>query len=194
MNDAIETKDIGKYRIEIFYDTSPDSPRNWDNMGTMVCFHNRYTLGDKNHGYDTDDYEGWEGMKVAIEKNENAAIILPIFMYDHSGITIATKPFGCRWDSGQIGFIFISKEKIRKEFNIKRVTKKWLEKVATYLDGEVETYDQFLRGDVYGYEIHEIKTCELGHEHLEDMDSCWGFYGQDTCMEEAESIVKHYLD
>ena len=95
---------------------------------------------------------------------------------------------------GIVGFIFISKEKIRKEFNIKRITKKWLEKVTTYLNGEVETYDQYLRGDVYGYKIYEIETCDLGCEHLEDMDSCWGYYGQEQCMEEAESIVKHYLE
>lgn len=97
--EAIEKKIIGKYRIEIFYDEFGDSPRNWDNLGTMICFHNRYTLGDK-HDYDTDDYNGWGEMEKAIIKDNDVAIILPLYLYDHSGITIATSPFGCRWDSG----------------------------------------------------------------------------------------------
>ena len=29
-----------------------DDPRSWDNIGTMVCFHSRYNLGDKHYyGY-----------------------------------------------------------------------------------------------------------------------------------------------
>lgn len=191
--DAVETKNIGKYRIEIFYDVDPESPRDWDNMGTMICFHNRYNLGDEKHGYDFNDYDNWEELYKQIIKDNDPAVILPLYLYDHSGITISYGPFGCRWDSGQIGFIFVSKEKARQELKYKRLNKQRLVKVEKYLQGEVETYDQFLRGDVYGYKIFEVKTCDLGCEHTEELDSCWGYYGQDCCMEEAESIVNHYL-
>jgi len=40
-----------KLKLEIEQDSSPESPRTWDNLGTMVCFHKRYDLGDDN------DYE-----------------------------------------------------------------------------------------------------------------------------------------
>ena len=40
----------------VTFDISPDemadSPRSWDNLGTMVCWHRRYQLGDK-HTYAT---------------------------------------------------------------------------------------------------------------------------------------------
>jgi hypothetical protein len=182
-----------KFRIKIVQDTDPSSPREDDNLGTMVCFHKRYDLGDK-HDYNHIEYDSWGEQRKDIEKTENVCVILPLYLYDHSGITISTSPFGCNWDSGQVGWIFVSKEDVRKEFGVKRITKEIIEKVTNILESEVETYDQYLMGDVYGYEICEVVTCSEGHEHENELDSCWGFYGSEYCMEEAESIVKYYME
>lgn len=184
--EAVHSEWIGKYLIEIYQDTDTESPREWDNLGTMVCFHRRYDLGDK-HDYDSDDYSGWEEMKEAIIKQEKVHTILPLYLYDHSGITISTGPFSCNWDSGQIGWIFVSKEKVKEEGMDES-------KVEDYLKGEVETYDQYLTGDVYGYRIYEVTTCNLGHDHEEDLHSCWGFYGEDYCLQEAKDIVNHLIE
>ena len=178
-----------KFELEIVQDTDPMNPRKeWDNLGTMVCFHKRYDLGDK-HDYRTEDYDGWDELKEGIETNEGEIVILPLYLYDHSGITISTSSFDCRWDSGQVGFIFVSKYKILKEYGKEMDT----ETIEKYLEGEVETYDQYLTGDIYGYRISKVTECELGHEHKEEVDSCWGFYGEEECMTEAESIVDYYL-
>jgi hypothetical protein len=189
----VETKQIENYLIEVVQDTDPENPRSWENLGTMVCFHNRYDLGDK-HNYNSDDYDGWDEMEKDIIKRENVGAILPLYLYDHSGITMNTTGFGCKWDSGQVGFIFISKEKMLEEYGGKRVTKKLKERVTEHLKGEVETYDQYLRGDVYGYQISRVTTCNQGHEHKEDLDSCYGFFGMDSCLEDAESIVNYHIE
>jgi len=180
--ETIETKTIGKYEIEIIPDESPESPREWDNLGTMVCFHNRYNLGDEGHGFaDVYDFnEFWKSNK------KNIGVILPLYLYDHSGITMSTERFSCPWDSGQIGWIFISKEKMRTEYSYKRVSKKLKSRVAGYLRGEVKVYDQYLTGDVYGYRITDTETDE-------EVDSCWGFYGSDVCMNEAEGMVNSII-
>ena len=39
--DRIEDGDIV---AKIYLDESPESPRTWDNLGTMLCFHTRYDL------------------------------------------------------------------------------------------------------------------------------------------------------
>lgn len=168
-------------RLKIVQDSSPESPRNWDNLGTMICFHNRYDLGDK-HSYSSDDYSSWEEMKKAIIKEENTAVILPLYLLDHSGISISTGAFSCRWDSGQIGFIFVSKEKALEEFGGKIVTAKLKEKLERILDEEVETYDQYVRGDVYGFQIVD--------EDDDVVDSCYGFYGDNH----KESGMLDYID
>jgi hypothetical protein len=179
-------KRIGNYLINVEQDDSPQSPRTWDNLGTMVCFHKNYNLGDKTD-YRKKDYDSWDELKQGILENEGEVVILPLYLYDHSGITISTTPFDCRWDSGQIGFIFISKHKVKKEGIDES-------KVEEYLKGEVDTYDKYLTGEVYGYTISKVETCNLGHEHETELDSCWGFYGEEDCMSEAEGIVAHYLE
>lgn len=181
--ETVETKDIGKYRIKIFYDESPQSPRtSMDNFGKMICFHGRYNLGDK-HDYDHRNYSGWDEQREAIENNEDTCVILPLYLYDHSGITISTSPFSCRWDSGQVGIIYVTKKKVKEEYG--DITDEVVEKVIKLLEGEVKTYDQYLRGDIYGYEVYEVETCNHGHEHETFKDSCWGYYGQEDCMSEA---------
>jgi hypothetical protein len=167
------------YRIE--RDESPESPRDWDNLGTMICFHRRYVLGDKDHGFRDQDYDGWDELHAALKKQ--FAVILPIYMYDHSGITISTSSFSCPWDSGQIGYICVTREKILENWGGKRLTQKLIDDAERVLRGEVETYDQYLTSDVYGYVIEEDG---------EFLDSCWGFYGEDYCREEAEASLQHY--
>ena len=182
----------GNYITRTYQEEDPSSPREDDNLGTMVCFHGRYNLGDK-HNYKSSDHNSWDEMEKNIIKNENVGVILPLYLYDHSGITMNTTGFDCRWDSGQVGFIFISKQKMLKEYGGKIVTQTLKDKVEGYLKSEVETYDQFLRGEVYGYKIFKVDTCNKGHKHEEEVDSCWGYYGEDECMNEGVSIMDYYI-
>lgn len=167
--EPIKEYSVGNKTLKIYVDEQPSTPREWDNMGKMICLHNRYTLGDK-HNYKAEDYSGWAEMKKAIIKNENAGVILPLYLYDHSGITMRTTPFGDRWDSGQVGFIVISKEKIKEEYSVKRITQKVIEQATKVAIAEVEIFDQYITGDVYGFKLFE---------NGEETDSCWGFFGSD---------------
>ena len=173
------------YKLEIFQDDCYESPREWDNMGTMICFHSRYNLGDKH------DYSREEAEELSKGKN---IISLPLYLYDHSGITMSTSDFGCRFDSGCYGFIYVTKENVRKEYNVKRITKKIIEKVINVLKGEVETYDQYLTGDVYGYRVSKIEVCDKGHKHDEELHSCWGYYGMESVEEEGRSMLEYYIE
>lgn len=169
---------VGNKLVKIFQDNFGADCRSWDNLTKMVCFHKRYSLGDK-HDYKHDDYDSWAEMKEAISKKEDVAIIKPLYMYDHSGITIKTTPYGDRWDSGQIGWVFITKKTLRENFSAKKITKKLLERADAILEGDVETYRQEVEGDVYRFEEYEVKTCDMGCEHEEMKDSCGSFYGTD---------------
>jgi hypothetical protein len=165
--------------FRMFQDDYPESPRDWDNLGTMACFHRRYTLGDKDIPFSSDDFNGWDEMEEYILKSLDAAVVLPLYLYDHSGITMNTTGFNCRWDSGQIGFIYITKDKIMKEYGVKRIRRQLKEKVEKMLVNEVEVYDQYLTGDVYCFSIVKVTKCDEGHEHETTEDSCSGFYGYD---------------
>jgi hypothetical protein len=104
-------------------------------------------------------------------------IVVPVYMYEHSGITISTTPFSCRWDSGQLGFAVISYKKIVWEYGTNLPENR--EIARRVLEGEVETLDQYLRGEVYTFDLVQTSECDLGHEHEEIIESCCGFYGSD---------------
>ena len=180
-----------QYRLDVMYDETARSPREWSNLGTMVCWHSRYGLGDKHDYSDPKDFllslllehenellagacpdvlsrlfyywknhDGandalclellnmaeelthsqlgdsfpadklgqviakddpawlWEMVEEELSSGEFRSIvealgkyvILPLYLYDHSGITMSTGPFSCPWDSGQVGWIYASKK------------------------------------------------------------------------------------
>lgn len=168
-------------RLKLVQDSITDSPREWDNLGKMICFHGRYDLGDK-HNYNADDYSGWGEMEKAIIKEENPAVILPLYLYDHSGISISTSPFSCRWDSGQIGFVLVSKKQALEEYGGVRVSSKKKAKIKSVVEAEIETYTKYVEGEVYGFEIVD--------ENDDIIDSCYGFFGYDH----KESGMLDYID
>ena len=105
-------------------------------------------------------------------QEQDIAVILPVYLYDHSGITLSTAPFNDTFDSCQVGYIYITKEKARKEYSVKRISKKLKNRIKSYLEGEIKAFDQYLTGDIYGFELIDSITGE-------EYESCWGFYGND---------------
>jgi len=160
--------------LAIAIDQFAENPREWDNLGTMVCFHKRYILGDQNHGYRAEDFNSWDEVRDAIIKNENPVLIYPLYLFDHSGLTIQIGPFNgpdAVWDSGQVGYIYTTKDAIRKHYQTKRVTQRYIKLADTILREEVKIYDAYLKGEVYLF-ILEDKDGNL-------INSCGGFYGND---------------
>jgi hypothetical protein len=180
----IKEERIDNYILRLFYDECPTNPREDYNLTRMVCFHKRYDLGDS-HDYKHDDYDGWDEMEKNITRMENPIVIKPLYLYDHGGITISTKPFGDRWDSGQIGFVFIRKDDVRNEFSIKRCGQNMVERCDVLLEGEVDTYDKYLRGEVYGYDVVRVTQCEFGHEHEEGLERCGDYLDEEQCIHDG---------
>lgn len=163
------------YKVVVSIDPDPQSPREWDNIGTVVLWnHVRYNFGDENASM---------SYLRGLEADENV-LWLPIYLYDHSGITINTTGFSCRWDSGQVGVIYCTKEQAVKEFGNKICTAKVRDKALKCLKGEIKDLDQYIRGEVYGFQVFDPQG--------EVVDSCWGYYGDvDDCLKEGENFVEH---
>ena len=172
--DKVRDYEYRGINTEIFCDDSIEDPREiMDNFGKMICFHKRYNLGDK-HNYSDDEYflEEITGMDLCINSLEamlnkfnRENIALPLFLYDHSGITISTSTYSCPWDSGRVGVIYKPKNEVRKVYNVKRISEKLRQEVLDILQSEVKIYDDYLTGNCYGYMIEKTG------------DSVWGFYG-----------------
>lgn len=162
--DDTETIDYKGHTIHIKHDTSCESQREWDNFGTMVCFHRRYNLGDKHEFSDPDSFREW------YDERAYKITVLPLFLLDHSGITMKIS---------QVGWIYIKYSKLMKEFNLTEITDTDRSRAKEKLIEEVKTYDQYLTGQIFGYMV-EGPNCE---------DSCWGYYGTEAAISEAKGAI-----
>ena len=168
-------------RLEISYEEDSMSPREWDNLGIMAYAHPSYVLGDKKDRHAMtrctnceeeckEECECGEYSNIA----ETAMAMLPLYLYDHSGVTMRTTPFGDPWDSGQVGIIYVTKEKCVEIMGTTDVTQEKLEEI---LRGEVKEFDQYLRGEIYRYAVYD--------ENDNVVDSCGGFYDTDSIFEDT---------
>ena len=170
----------GKYTVKVSIDESPWDPRGDENFGKMICFHKRYDLGDK-HDFKADDFNSWEELERMIKRKFKAAVILPLYLYDHSGITMSTSEFSCRWDSGRVGLIYCTKADVKEMISNRKEGSK-LKRAIKMLEAEVNDYDHYISGQVYGYEIFKKGT-------KESLESSWGYYSEEECMEEGKSAL-----
>ncbi len=173
MSNVLESYTKGQFTAKIYQDDMAEDPRKmWGRSAEMLSAHRRYTIGDR-------DAEVEEMRDIADDENE---ICLPVYLYNHGGLTINTSGFSCPWDSGQVGIIHISREKAKEEGYKATEDKTFEQVVVQALRSEVEEYDMYLTGDVYGIVIEK--------EDDEHYDSCWGYYGWDYAKEEAQRQVE----
>jgi hypothetical protein len=151
--EPIKTEEYKGYTIKIIPDEFPESPREWDNLGKMFCSHKRYNFGDEQ--FNSSQFNGWDEVESYLYKEQNACIVLPLYVYDHSGLSMRTFVHGYHssWDCGQVGFIYVTKEDVYKEYSCKRISSKTLDKVKNVLESEVKTYSQYLQGDITKLEL-----------------------------------------
>jgi hypothetical protein len=171
--------------VKVFPDDtgSANDPRDWSQLGIMFCWHPNYTLGDEQFS-GPEDVGGARSMQDVARylfRERGALVALPLYLYDHSGITIrAGEPIyrnsrkdeaarssgrfaldGAGWDTSMVGYIFTTAEKIAEIGTPK-------DRIIEALRAEVDEYDDFLTGNVYGYVVEDRDG-----NHL---DSCWGFF------------------
>jgi len=169
------------YKILIEQDEDAQNPyKEWDQLSDVTFWLRGYNLDSTGKGQL--DFESPEAVLKAYEAGE-IVYFQWIHAYIHSGITIrldkSRYPFNDVWDSGLAGVVYVTKEKARREWPKLGGRTLWLacERAAKC---EVETLDQYLTGQVYGYVITHKK---------QEVDSCWGFYGYDYCVQSAKEAV-----
>jgi hypothetical protein len=162
----------------IYTDPDPVSPAEWGNLG-----HISYNISARNV-LGTIPTSAEHDAEIARMVREGYAIGLPVWAYVHSGSTIKAayeNPFLCPWDSGRSGWVYVMRDKALKEFGRKLPSRKLKFRILDVLKGEVETFNQWLNGDVYGYRI------ELNGEQV---DSCWGMYGLDETVKDVTALLE----
>jgi hypothetical protein len=160
-----ETIEYKGHTVRLRPDQDAESPREcFGRFTTFAFFHKRYSLGDK-VPIKSEDYSGWTEMEADIRRRYKPRYITPVYMYDHSGLVLSTTPFSCPWDSGQVGFMWITDPDIPQD------------KLSGVVEGEIQELNQWLSGDVWTIDIDDGKEC-LG-----------GIFGYDYAVEVAKSTI-----
>lgn len=155
--------------LKVQQEEFPESPRNWCAGTQMGMWHKRYRF--PNELFMTpDDYDNWEEMSEALQKEFH--IVLPIYIYDHSGLAFSTSPFSCPWDSRQVGFICY-KEELSSELT---------EQMKGTMIDEVDQYHNYVNGYLYEYLIEDSEG--------EIVISCGGFNSIDAATQEGNLMLK----
>lgn len=180
--------------VKIVNDEDPESPREWHNLGTIWGAHRRYALEDKGAGdpfsFTLDDARSWSEIDQRIRKQYPGAIVLEVWMYDHSGIRLDVEPFYGRaqhaeWDSGQFGVIYALPKQIREFFEVKRITPKIREQARLRLKSEIEAYDQYVSGDVWCYDVE--------NDDGDQVETGCGYFGLDYAREAGREAAQEVL-
>lgn len=187
---AIKEFEHKGYLVSINYDEDPMNPRECDNFGTMVCFHKKYNLGDT-HNIESPDFSSWSEVRDYIESELGGIVILPLYLYDHSGISMSvgkSRGTHASWDSGQVGFIYCTDGDMVS----------W-EIPTTYqaelrLHEEVEAYDRYLTGDLYSYTIEQQSTCDsCNHTSGVLWEHSGNWASTNEARAEAIKVIDHHV-
>lgn len=197
MNDDVETFQHAGFKVRIVYDQDAPSPREMDNLATMVCWHDHNRMGDVQRNRHSQDCSAKAIIREVRQSGDKVLAMLPLYLYSHSGDTIRTTPFGDRWDSGQVGWAYVTRKSAEAmgcvgdrhdHVDGKAVKVGTWDKAAleNAIRQEVENYDEYIRGECYGYIVED-----KGGEEVPD-GSCWGFVGDlPYVRKEAMGVAEH---
>lgn len=196
-----------QYVVTVEQDLFPDSPREWDRLGTIVGNHRTYQLVEVEANYGEtlellcvdhekcpaklrasyempqDGYEYYDDIeRRAWRFIEQRYCILPVYVFDHSGVVLSTRPFSCPWDSGQLGYIYVRKDEALAKMGKKKWTKKVQQQVESILEAEIAEFSQYVSGDVWCFQIEDSQG--------ELIEMAGNILGIECCVEGVKEVVK----
>ena len=195
---------VPPYTLIVTVDRQPLNPRAFECFGKLICFNPCRFLGDP-HTYENNiaflkdiisdekardmDQMNTSGLLRAAEYNN---VLMPVCLKEGSGISVSAIPI---WtydslyalENRQIGWIYVSHDKIKKEFSADSLTPDLIENAKVLLYGEVDYYDNYLRGECYRFDLYQggkpvtnytglLGTLEDVKKEIEDLvpDECRG--------------------
>jgi len=137
-------------------------------------------------GNDPVEYEEFE--RIGAEIDSGLLIGRPVYAYVHSGVALRTGSFQgllpqghAEFDSGQSGYIYVTKKTALEWHGGKVLSAKKREKTLESLESVLSEFAKWLNGDCWGFIIED--------ENGKQLDSCWGFIGQEYAMEAAKEAA-----
>lgn len=192
-----ETKKYPK--LQIWSDADCESPRTWSNLGTFITKTRNYNSPDKDveflelfeNAYNSEGVNTAEQhlkmFKKLLKENGNKIKYVCLITKHEHGNVYYKRGAVQGWDSGVCGaYIVLVNEETKKYTN---------KKIEAIIDGELENYNSWCNGDVWGYTLYS--------DDGEVEDSCGGFFSSESVEDEIkathpefknENLSEYYKD
>lgn len=185
--EAIRTKTIElagiTYRISIYPDRDAENPCERDGW-RLISFGRRHIGFEDPERYCNGlDESGCPlPASIGLSRKLDCGTAFWLSYYEHGLCRWSLMNEGpqCRWDSVKVAGILLwenSPRELGTDYQSREAA------ARRFLD----TYTAWANGEVYGYEIERFGP---GGESDDSPESCWGFYGVDDAMSEAESVLQ----
>lgn len=174
--------------IRIWHDDFGDNPRDYEPLGIMITRHHKFNLPNES-GLDLNDYEDWGEVYAELIKR-GAIYVHQVIMYDHGGVTLRSSADLTAthepWDTSVIGFVYTTRERIMKEFHVRKINQDIAEEARKIICQEVSRYGQYINGDGVGYTIEQPDGTDDG------MAGTW--YDTDDALQDAKDVIDHLIE
>ena len=130
--------------------------------------------------------ELWEGVAFTSNhkdyRNEgtlrDGMISVPLYALIHGCISVSLTPFNCPWDSGVLGEIHFLPGEFGED--------------NQGLNGFVTRMNALLNNEIYGFVLSKKTYCPCcTRDDLEDVDSCFSFYGYENFNSMVKCMLEH---
>lgn len=184
--EVIKGFQLGDKKIIIMQDICSEDPLNWGHFEFFSC-HRRYyrdkkhkVIREKNGCFaSATQFDSLEEIEKFLIDNEY--LYQHVYLYEHSGLKLWTSmekqsynSIDMFFDGGCFGFLYVSKQQLRQDYKVRRITKKIQEQVYSHMNSFVSNeWEHYLNGDVYQYKIinsnNEIEDSAYGFYNLRDI-------------------------
>ena len=192
-----------KAQAELFYDQYATTPRGqYDNLGTIIIAPSKShwvvashdVVADTSLPLGNNPYEHWENLRreqLNLKKSD-IAISYPITKYEH-GVEIRLSlggEIGC-WDNDVVGFVYVTKETLRKWYGVERITKSIMQHAKTCLQAELDVLSAWLNGECYGWQVKEYTLDDDGLDWkvVGVLESCWGYFDKAQAVADMQDML-----
>ena len=188
-----------KAKAELIYDQDATNPREGDNLGTILIaprlshwIASPDGVADTSIPLGNNPCEHWDNIhreQLNLKKSD-IAVAYPITLHEHGEISLS---LGYMQERGVVvGFIYVTKEQVRKCYDVKRITKSILERAKNCLQSELDMLTNWLNGDCYGWIIEEYALTDdgLDWEEVDTLDACWGYFDKEQALDDMQNMLK----
>lgn len=190
-----------KAQAELVYDQHATTPREGGNLGTiLIAPQKSHWVASSDSAVDTSipfgnsPHEHWENLRreqLKLKKSD-IAIAYPITKREHGGEISLSLGYKSGCDRGAVGFVYVTKEQVRKCFGVDRITKSIIARAESCLQSELDLLTSWLNGDCYGWQIKEYAlTDELDWEEVGILDDCWGYFDKEQALDDMKDTLNH---